>query len=108
MSALAELRQALSQTVEKITAERDAACPTVERLRNADIDRLWDEELPEEWRTAGFVQELTAAAAEVLEKDARRSLELAQLAAAVITSIPSHSYPATVFAQLERNAWKEV
>jgi tetratricopeptide (TPR) repeat protein len=108
MSALAELRQTLSQTVEKITAEREAAYPMVERLRIGDIDRLWDEELPEEWRSAGFVQELTAAAAEVLEKDARRSLELAQLAAAVSTSIPAHSYPATVFAQLEGNAWKEI
>ena len=108
MSALAELRLALSDTVERITAERSAAYPTVERLRLADIDRLWDEELPASWRTAGFVQELTAAAADLLEKDARRSLELAQLAQAVSTSIPSQSYPPTVFAQLEGNAWKEI
>jgi tetratricopeptide (TPR) repeat protein len=108
MSALAELRLALSETVDKITAERSAAYPTVERLRFADIDRLWDEELPASWRTAGFVQELTAAAADLLEKDARRSLELAQLAQAVSTSIPSQAYPPTVFAQLEGNAWKEI
>jgi len=108
MSALAELRLALSHTVEQITAERGAAYPTVERLRSADLDRLWDEELPASWRTAGFVQELTAAAADLLERDARRSLELAQLAQAVSTSIPSHAYPPTVFAQLEGNAWKEI
>ena len=108
MSALAELRLALSDTVERITAERSAAYPTVERLRLADIDRLWDEEFPASWRTAGFVQELTAAAGDLLEKDARRSLELAQLAQAVSTSIPSQSYPPTVFAQLEGNAWKEI
>jgi tetratricopeptide (TPR) repeat protein len=108
MSALADLRLALSHTVEKITAERGAAYPAVERLRSADLDRLWDEELPASWRTAGFVQELTAAAADMLEKDARRSLELAQLAEAIITSIPSHAYPPTVFAQLEGNAWKEI
>jgi tetratricopeptide (TPR) repeat protein len=108
MSALAEMRLALSHTVEQITAERAAAYPTVERLRFADIDRLWDEELPASWRTAGFVQELTAAAADLLEKDARRSLELAQLAQAVSTSIASNSYPPMVYAQLEGNAWKEI
>jgi tetratricopeptide (TPR) repeat protein len=108
MSALADLRLALFHTVEKITAEREAACPVVDRLRFADLDRLWDEQLPESWRTAGFVQELTAASAEVLEKDARRSLVLAQLAEAVSTSIPTNEYPATVFAQLEGNAWKEI
>jgi tetratricopeptide (TPR) repeat protein len=108
MSALADLRLSLSRTVEKITAEREAASPTVERLRTADMNALWDEELPASWRTAGFVQELTAAAADMLEKDARRSLELAQLAQAISTSIPSHAYPPTVFAQVEGNAWKEI
>jgi tetratricopeptide (TPR) repeat protein len=108
MSALADLRLSLSRTVEKITAEREAASPTVERLRIADMNALWDEELPASWRTAGFVQELTAAAAGMLEKDARRSLELAQLAQAISTSIPSHAYPPTVFAQLEGHAWKEI
>src|ERR1700680_4588484 len=108
MSALADLRLSVSRTVEKITAEGEAASPTVERLRTADMNALWDEELPASWRTAGFVQELTAAAADMLEKDARRSLELAQLAQAISTSIPSHAYPQTVFAQLEGNAWKEI
>jgi tetratricopeptide (TPR) repeat protein len=100
-------RDAFFQTVAQISAERDAARPVVDDLRSS-LGSLWEDDLPASWRTAGFVQELTTAAAEILEHDPRRSLGLAQLALAVATSIPPDTYPVPVQAQVEGTAWKEI
>jgi tetratricopeptide (TPR) repeat protein len=102
-----EARDSFFRAVAQITAEREAARPIVDDLRSS-FPALWESELPLSWRTAGFVQELTSAAVVTLEDDPHRSLELAQFALAVATSIPPDTYPPPVQAQLEGAAWKEI
>src|SRR5437867_977603 len=102
-----ETRETFLRTIEQLTAERHAAHPIVEALR-PKLSGIWDEEIPQSWRTAGFVQELASAASDVLESDPRESLSLAQLALAVATSIPTGTYPTPVQAQIEGTAWREI
>lgn len=102
-----QARDAFFQTVAQLSAEREAARPIVNDLRTS-FGSVWEEDVRVSWRTAGFVQELTAAAVEILEHDPRRSLGLAQLALAVATSIPPDTYPVPVQAQIEGTAWKEI
>jgi len=102
-----ETRETFVRTIEQLTAERAAAHPIVETLRS-NASAAWDAEIPSSWRTAGFVQELTSAASDVLESDPRQSLLLAQLALAVATSIPTGTYATPVQAQIEGTAWKEI
>lgn len=102
-----EGRDAYLRTIAQLASERAAAKPVVASIRATETD-VWEGEIPPEWRNAGFVQELTAHAASVLESDPRNSLALAQLALAIATNIPSNAYPAPVQAQLEGNAWKEI
>jgi tetratricopeptide (TPR) repeat protein len=106
MSVL-EGREAYLSTIAQLASERAAARPLIESIRTSGKD-LWEIDIPSEWRNAGFVQELTAEAAAILEKDPRNSLSLAQLALAIATSLPGNAYPAPVQAQLEGNAWKEI
>jgi tetratricopeptide (TPR) repeat protein len=93
--------------MEQIAEERAAAKPIVQSVLERG-EQVWDEEIPASWRTAGFVQELTAAAAGILESDPPRSLSFAQLALAVASSIPAERYPPPVQAHLEGRAWKEI
>lgn len=106
MSVL-EGRDAYLTTIAQLTSERAAARPLIESIRTSGKD-LWENDIPAEWRNAGFVQELTAEAAAILENDPRKSLSLAQLALAIATNIPGNAYPAPILAQLEGNAWKEI
>jgi tetratricopeptide (TPR) repeat protein len=107
MIAVREGRDAFLRTVAQLTSERAAAREIVANLR-ASSSELWDGDVPGEWRTAGFVQELTSVASEILESNPRESLAFAQLALAIATSIPSGTYPAPVQPQIEGAAWKEI
>jgi tetratricopeptide (TPR) repeat protein len=104
---LGERRDAFLQTIARLTAERAAARDIVASLRASDTD-VWDWEIPEHWRTAGFVQELTSTASDTLESNPRESLACAQLGLAIATSIPTGTYPSPVQAQIEGAAWKEI
>jgi hypothetical protein len=86
--------------MEQIAEERAGAKPVVQSVLGRG-EEVWDEEIPASWRTAGFVQELTAAAAGILESDPPRSLSFAQLALAVASSIPADTYPPPVQAHIE-------
>jgi tetratricopeptide (TPR) repeat protein len=102
-----ENRDSFLRTIAQITGERVAARPVVETLRGSAPD-VWDREMPSSWRTAGFVQELTATASAILESNPRESLALAQLALAIATGIPPGTYASPVQAQIEGAAWKEI
>jgi len=93
--------------MEQIAEERAAATPIVQSVLGRG-EEVWEEEIPTSWRTAGFVQELTAAAAGILENDPPRSLSLAQLALAVASTIPPETYPSPVQAHIEGRAWREI
>ena len=107
MMTLGERRDAFLQSIARLTAERAAARDIVAGLR-ASSTEVWDWDIPSHWRTAGFVQELTSTASDVLESNPRESLACAQLALAVATSIPSGTYPSPVQAQIEGASWKEI
>jgi tetratricopeptide (TPR) repeat protein len=100
-------REALFDVMEQIAEERIAARPIVEKLLSRG-EEVWDEEIPESWRTAGFVQELTAAGAGILETDPSRCLNFTQLALAVVSSIPAETYPSPVQQFIGGRAWKEI
>ncbi|HEY6844502.1 MAG TPA: tetratricopeptide repeat protein [Thermoanaerobaculia bacterium] len=100
-------RESYLRTIARISEERKAAQPIVRAVRKSGRD-LWDTDIPQSWRTAGFVQELTAAAYDLLETDPRASLTLAQIALAIAASIPAGTYEAPVQAQIEGTAWREI
>jgi len=104
---ITQRRDAFLETIARLTAERAAARGIVSSLRASSAE-VWDWEIPAHWRTAGFVQELTSTASDVLESNPRESLAYAQLALAIATSIPSATYPSPVQAQIEGAAWKEI
>src|SRR5439155_25893539 len=81
-------REELFEVMEKIAAEREAARPIVAQLI-ASGEPIEDVEIPEGWRTAGMVMELTAASDVIQEAEPSRSREFAQLALAATTGITS-------------------
>jgi len=91
----------------QLERERMEAKPVVDELRHSIQDR-WDSDVPAAWKTVGFVHELTAAASDLTERDARTSAALAQFAIVVITGIPEDAYPAAVRLEAEATAWKEL
>ena len=107
MSSRLATREALFDVMEQIAEERIAARPIVEELLSRG-DEVWDEEIPESWRTAGFVQELTAAGAAIVETNPKKSLSLAQLALTVATTVPPDTYPTLVQAFIEGNVWRDI
>jgi tetratricopeptide (TPR) repeat protein len=100
-------KEALLQLAARLERERESARPQILALRK-DLDRAWEEDVPESWQTLGFVQELTGVASSVLEQNPRESLALAQFALAVATGIARDAYPAVAIAQIEGRAWKEI
>jgi tetratricopeptide (TPR) repeat protein len=100
-----EDKAALVRLAGQLARERAAARDIVDRISAVDV---WDDEIPQAWRTAGVVQELLAAAGRILETDPVRSLSLSQLALVIATSIPPGTYEPTVQSHLEGSAWKEV
>src|ERR1700693_3261496 len=93
--------------MEQIAEERAAAKSVVQSVLERG-EEVWEEEIPASWRTAGFVQEMTAAAVGILESNPPRSLSFAQLALAVASTIPPETYPSPVQAHIEGRAWKEI
>ncbi|PYQ50232.1 MAG: hypothetical protein DMF59_11420, partial [Acidobacteria bacterium] len=91
MTAVRERRDEFLRTIAQLTAEREAARKTVASLRASSAE-VWDWEIPADWRTAGFVQELTSIAYDIVESNPRESLGFAQLALAIATSIPTAAY----------------
>lgn len=100
-------RESYLRTIGQLTDERRLAKPVVAALC-ASASNIWEIDIAPAWRTAGFVQEMTAAANSAVDSDPRSALALAQLALAIATSIPARSYPAPVQAQIEGAAWKEI
>src|SRR6266480_309456 len=100
-------RDSYLRTIGQLTDERLIAKPIVAALC-ASGGNVWDIDIAPAWRTAGFVQEVTAAANAAVDSNPRSALALAQLALAIATSIPTGSYPAPVQAQIEGAAWKEI
>lgn len=100
-------RESYLRSITQLTDERRVAKPIVGSLC-ASGRNVWDMDIAPEWRKAGFVQELTAAANTALDSDPRSALALAQLALAIATTIPAGSYPAPVQAKIEGTAWKEI
>jgi len=92
---------------DQIKRERVAAKPIVARLRS-DINDMWDCDVPQQWRTAGFVQELTDTAAEVLKVEPRKALAISQYAIVIATSIAEGVYPDPIPAVIEAEAWKQL
>jgi tetratricopeptide (TPR) repeat protein len=91
----------------QLERERAAAKPAVDELRRSIQDR-WDGDVPAAWRTIGFVQELTAAASDLTEREPMTSAALAQFAIVVITGIPDDAYPPPVRLEADATAWKEL
>lgn len=97
----------MARLAERLKAERSAAIAVVRQLQTA-LDGYWDREIPDGWKTVGFVQELAAAAAAVLERDSKSAVALAQFAIVISRNLSAHSYPALVLTQVEAEAWKEL
>ncbi len=102
-----ETREELFAVMEQIAEERECARPIVRELvaRGRSID---DIEIPEGWRTAGMVLELSEYAYSQLETQPADSLSFALIALAIATGNEMDSYPAPVPVYLEGRAWKEV
>ncbi len=106
MSVSIQTKEELFAVMEQIAAEREAARPIVQELV-ASGRPVEDIEIPEGWRTAGMVDELTKAARRIAEADTTRALALAQLAL-TITEIVFCDYPSTLSSVLKGRAWKEI
>lgn len=98
---------ALVRVARQIERERETAKPIVERLVAAIADR-WDHDVPPQWQTAGFVDELNDAAHALLETSPATAQLVAQYAIVVVTSIPEDAYPQPIVAAKEAAAWKEL
>lgn len=97
---------AFARLAEQLMRERETAKAVVARVRRSPGMYL-DLPLPEDWRTIGMAQELSAAASDLLESSPQDSLALAQLALTSAAGLPE-SYPALLRAQVEATAWKEL
>lgn len=108
MTADISTREGLFAVMRQIAAEREAAKPLVaELLAREQIP--WDEDVPQEWKTIGFVQELTKAAADgLLNSGPEKHISLLQFTVAVLSSIPVDAYPPTVRAKALGTVWTEL
>lgn len=98
---------AFARLARMIERERETARPIVAGLRRA-IDEVWDRDVPAQWRTLGFVEELLATSRGTLDEDPAASVALAQLGLVVVTTIPRDAYPRPLALQLEIAVWKEL
>jgi len=90
----------------QLEAERIEAAPIVITIL-ADPERYLDEPLAPAWRTIGMVNSLSDAARTQLVRSPRRSLYLAQLAAAIADGLPE-AYPRVLRLQSAADAWKAI
>jgi len=93
--------------VEQIREERRRARPVVERLV-ATIERHWDEEIPDEWRNVGFVQELNDVFPTILQQNPGTAHSIAQYALTVATTIPPDRYPSMILTGVKATAWRRI
>jgi tetratricopeptide (TPR) repeat protein len=111
MSADISTREGLFAVMRQLAKEREEAKPRVEELLSRK-ELPWDEPIPEEWKTAGFVRELTRAAGSAPENDPPRGAALLQFAFGVANAAATYDYPrvivASVFAEVLINlGWVE-
>jgi tetratricopeptide (TPR) repeat protein len=107
MSADISTKEGLFAVMRQVAAEREAAKPMVAELM-AREELPWDEEIPEEWRTVGFVEELTKAAAAILEQSPTRCIEHLTMAFAIQSSISNESSARTLAALVKGSLTKEL
>jgi tetratricopeptide (TPR) repeat protein len=102
-----ETREQLFAVMERIAEEREIARPIVHELvtRGSSVD---DIEIPEGWRTAGMVMELSSSAEAIEEARPSHSLSLQQLGLALMTTVSSVAYPQIILAYLEGRLWREI
>jgi tetratricopeptide (TPR) repeat protein len=99
-------REGLFKVMRQIAAEREAAKPVVaELLQRAEPP--WNDDTPPEWQTAGFVDELTKAAAAILEKQPGKTIPHLQLALALSSTLTDR-YPSIVVARSELEVLKQL
>lgn len=98
-------RADLLQFAITLADEREQAREIVASLRERLKD-VWDQPLREEWKTLGVARELIAASDATLERNPPEAKELAQMAVAVVTSIPDNRYPNVARAQVEGQAFR--
>ena len=91
----------------QLRRERQEAQTVVQRLSET-LATIPDEKVPDAWRTVGFVQELSTAAAAMQEKKPSTAVALAHLAIAVAAMIREDQYPPVVIAEAEAAAWREL
>ena len=89
----------------RLAQEREDAEPVVTTIRNT-IKDVWDQPMPDAWRTVGVVTELIRAADDLLEQDPPLSRELAQFALAISTAIDPAAYPGAIVARAEGQAFR--
>jgi tetratricopeptide (TPR) repeat protein len=107
MSADISTKEGLFAVMRQVAAEREAAKPMVAELM-AREELPWDEEIPEEWRTVGFVEELTKAANALVEKAAPRTLQILQFGLSVMSSCEPETYPRLMFGQQNAKIWIDI
>ena len=86
----------------RIAAEREAAKPIVAELMGRAAPE-WNEEIPENWRTIGFVEELTRAALSS-ENKGDHQLAYLQLALLVSSRLSTQPYPSVLITKLSEQA----
>ncbi len=106
MSVSIETKEELFAVMEQIAGEREAARPIVEKLV-ASGEPIDDIEIPERWRTAGFVMELSAAAGHLRAANPARSLSLQQVAFVIAKSLDGN-YPSLIRARFAGSIWVEI
>ena len=104
MSADISTREGLFAVMRQHAAEREAAKPIVAELLQRE-ELPWDEPIPEEWRTAGFVEELTKGAIASADANPPRGIDLLHLALAIAASTALAD--SVLFDYVNGVAWKE-
>lgn len=90
----------------RLERERAAARPIVEMVRR-NAAAYVGREVPEEWRTAGMVEQLTSAAREMVQQIPAESAVLSTLAAEIAADLDT-TYPGVLRSQLLAGALKEL
>jgi tetratricopeptide (TPR) repeat protein len=90
----------------RLQQEQAAARTIVDQVRRNPSAYLLSPP-PEEWKTAGMVQELTEVAHALCQQTPEKSAALAELATIIVATL-DESYPRVLRTQLGAAAWKEM
>jgi tetratricopeptide (TPR) repeat protein len=107
MRAVPDAPRTLFALARRIDDERRRARPIVQSL-HATIDEWWNTDVPDEWRTIGFANELCDAAVGELARAPRTAASLAHFAVVILLGIPHDEYPAWVVTEATATAWRRV